>query len=378
MDPVGPLGSRPSFSPTRAMMTSMPDGSLARLVVVTDPVTREHRPGAEIWLGVRTPGTEVPARVDAILDVLTAAGAQVQAPDVDPSELLQRIHSRELLDWLATATQRWDAGGYVDAVGQDRVVPYVFPTAAMLQGLPPRPAAATHAEAGRFCYDTMTLVGPGTWEAALASAATAASAARLALAGRPAYALSRPPGHHAARGGFGGSCYLNNAGVAATAMREAGLERVAIIDIDAHHGNGTQAIFYDRDDVFYGSVHVDPGHGWFPHFMGFADEVGHGAGRGWNRNVPLAPGSGDDAFLSGVAELCAQASALGAEALVVSLGVDAAELDPESPLRVSRGGFSAAGRLLADLGLPTALVQEGGYHLETLGLLVADVLGGFG
>lgn len=358
-------------------MTSMPDGPLASLVLVTDPLTREHRPGAEIWVGVRTPGTEVPARVEAILDVVVAAGAQVRTPDVDPRGLLTRIHSPELLEWLASAAQRWAEGEYAVAVGQDRVVPYVFPTAAMLQGLAARPAAATHAEAGRFCYDTMTLIGPGTWEAALASAATAASAARLALTGQPAYALSRPPGHHAARDGFGGSCYLNNAAVAATVMREAGLDRVAIIDIDAHHGNGTQAIFYDRDDIFYGSVHVDPGRGWFPHFMGFAEETGHGAGQGWNRNIPLAPGSGDDAFLAGLAALCAEASVLGVQGLVVSLGVDAAELDPESPLRVSRGGFSAAGRLLAELGLPTALVQEGGYHLETLGLLVADVLAGF-
>lgn len=358
-------------------MTSMPDGPLSSLVVVTDPVTREHRPGAEIWVGVRTPGTEVPARVEAILEALTAAGAHVQAPDVDPAELLLRIHSPELLEWLASAAQRWAEGEYAVAVGQDRVVPYVFPTAAMLQGLSARPATATHAEAGRFCYDTMTLIGPGTWEAAVAAAATAATAATVALTGRTAYALSRPPGHHAARDAFGGSCYLNNAAVAATVMREAGLERVAIIDIDAHHGNGTQAIFYSRDDVYYGSVHVDPGRGWFPHFMGFPEERGHGAGQGWNRNIPLAPGSGDDAFLAGLATLCTQASELGAQGLVVSLGVDAAELDPESPLRVSRGGFSAAGRLLAEMELPTALVQEGGYHLETLGVLVADVLGGF-
>lgn len=361
-------------------MTSMPDGPLASLVVVTDPATRDHRPGAEIWVGVRTPGTEVPARVEAILEVVVAGGAQVATPDVDPLDLLDllaRVHSPELLGWLKSAARRWDDGGYDAAVGQDRVVPYVFPTAAMLQGLAPRPAAATHAEAGRFCYDTMTLIGPGTWEAALASAATAASAARLALTGRLAYALARPPGHHAARDGFGGSCYLNNAAVAATVMREAGLGRVAIIDIDAHHGNGTQAIFYHRSDVFYGSVHVDPGRGWFPHFMGFADETGEGAGRGWNRNIPLAPGSGDDAFLVGLAQLCNEASALGAEGLVVSLGVDAAEGDPESPLRVSREGFAGMGRVLAELGLPTALVQEGGYHLDTLGHLVAEVLGGF-
>lgn len=355
-------------------MTSMPD--LAGLTVVTDPATRLHIPGAEIWVGVRTPGTEVPERVDAILDVLLTCGAIPAPADPIDAALLGRVHGPELLDWLATAHDRWLTGRYAEVVGQDRVVPYVFPTASMMQGLPSRPAAATHAEAGRFCYDTMTLVGPGTWPAVQAAAAIAHSTADRALntPGSAAYGLCRPPGHHATRDGYGGSCYVNNAAVAAEAMLGAGLARVAIIDIDAHHGNGTQAIFYDRGDVFYGSVHVDPGAGWFPHFVGFADETGRGVGAGWNLNRPLAPGSGDESFLEGVALLATQASRLGCSGLVVSLGVDAAGGDPESPLTVTADGFRGAGQILAGLAMPTALVQEGGYHLDTLGALVAATL----
>jgi acetoin utilization deacetylase AcuC-like enzyme len=356
------------------MMTSMPD--LAGLTVVTDPATQLHVPGAEIWVGVRTPGTELPERVEAILDVLVSSGADPAPAEPLDASLLDRVHAPELLDWLATAHDRWVTGGYADAVGQDRVVPYVFPTAAMMQGLPPRPAAATHAEAGRFCYDTMTLVGPGTWPAVQAAAAVAHSAAGQALsgAGGAAYGLCRPPGHHATRDGYGGSCYVNNAAVAAEAMLGAGIGRVAIIDIDAHHGNGTQAIFYDRDEVFYGSVHVDPGAGWFPHFVGYPDETGVGRGAGWNRNRTLAPGTGDEPFIAAVAALAEEAAQLGCTGLVVSLGVDAAGDDPESPLKVTPDGFGAVGQILAGLGMPTAAVQEGGYHLDTLGALVAATL----
>jgi acetoin utilization deacetylase AcuC-like enzyme len=177
-------------------------------------------------------------------------------------------------------------------------------------------------------------------------------------------------------GGYGGSCYLNNAAVAAEALRGKGHDRVAIVDIDAHHGNGTQMIFYDRADVFYGSVHVDPAAGWFPHYVGHADETGRGPGAGANSNVPLAEGTPDDRWLEGVASLVDDVRSHGATALVVSLGVDAAIHDPESPLQITDDGYRMAGEQLASLGLPTVAVQEGGYHLPSLGgLVVAAVTG---
>ncbi len=192
---------------------------------------------------------------------------------------------------------------------------------------------------------------------------------------RVAYALCRPPGHHATRAAYGGSCYLNNAAIAAQALRQSGAERVAIIDIDAHHGNGTQAIFYDRPDVYYGSLHVDPGAGWFPHYAGYPDERGNAAGTGANRNLPLAPGTGDDGWLAAIELLVAEVRDRGTDAVVVSLGVDAAAADPESPLQVSADGYRRAGELIGALA-PVVAVQEGGYDLPSLGGLVVATLGG--
>jgi acetoin utilization deacetylase AcuC-like enzyme len=234
-----------------------------------------------------------------------------------------------------------------------------------------------HADAGRFGYDTTTLVGPGTWAAARAAVDCALGAAELVTAGEPlAYALCRPPGHHVTRAGYGGSCYLNNAAAAAEALRRGGAPRVAVVDVDAHHGNGTAAIFYDRGDVLYGSVHVDPGAGWFPHVVGFADEVGVGEGAGATFNIPLAPGTADDGWLDAVRGLADWVAAADCAALVVSLGVDAAADDPESPLLVTRDGYREAGTTHGRLGLPAVVVQEGGYHLPTLGGLVASYLAG--
>lgn len=341
--------------------------------VVWHPDVLLHEPEAEIWIGVRTRGTEVPARATVIRDALTAAGARlVPAADVERG-VLEAVHDAAFLTHLEQIYDQWESSGY--SSWQNRVVPYVFPTRAMLEGLPERRPVAVHARAGQFCYDTMTLVGPGTWQAAVAAASSAAKAASLVASGeRLAYALCRPPGHHATRGGYGGSCYLNNAGVAVAALQRAGFGQVAIIDVDAHHGNGTQSIYYGRSDVRYGSVHVDPGQGWFPHYAGFAEETGVGEGIGANLNVPLAPGSADDAWLAGVARLCEFAQ--GVDAVVVSLGVDAAADDPESPLLVTEDGYRRTGALIAGLGLPIVAVHEGGYHLPTLGSLTLATLTG--
>ena len=343
--------------------------------VVWSPQTRRHDPRHEVWVGVATEGTERADRVDAILDALRTDGHELVEATPQPDDALLDVHDRELIEFLRSAAERWAAGPYADLVGQERVVPYLFPTPAMTAGLPARPAVAIHADAGRFAYDTMTLVGQGTWEAARAAVDCAVEAAGLVSGGAPlAYALCRPPGHHATPAGFGGSCYLNNAAVAAAALRRSGAARVGIVDLDAHQGNGTAAIFWDRDDVLYGSVHVDPGAGWFPHVVGYADETGAGAGEDATRNLPLPEGAGDEPWLAAVAQLAEWVS--GCDALVVSLGVDAAADDPESPLQVTADGYRAAGRLLAATGLPAVAVQEGGYHLPTLGALVAAYLEG--
>jgi acetoin utilization deacetylase AcuC-like enzyme len=352
------------------------EGAVLDMPVVWDADCLLHQPAGEVWLGVRDPGTEVPERASVILESLTEAGIRVVPSAGHDISALLAVHERRLVDHLATIWADWEAAGYPADYGRDRVVPYVFPTAAMLAGLPERTPTATHAQVGRYCYDTMTLIGPGSWEAIRAAADSARTAAELVSSGAPtAYALCRPPGHHAGPAGYGGSCYLNNAAVAAQALRRAGVERVAVVDIDAHHGNGTQAIFYDRPDVYYGSVHVDPGAGWFPHYMGFADESGNGAGTGANRNVPLGPGSGDDAWLDAVALVCTDVTAHGAQVIVLSLGVDAAAADPESPLQVTADGYRAAGELIGSLG-PVVAIQEGGYDLASVGDYVLATLTG--
>ena len=342
---------------------------MAEVPVVGSRLATGHVPGAEIWLGTRTPGTEVPERVAAI-EAALADWPRIEA-DAHDDDVLLAVHDPRLVEHLRTIWSRW--GEY----GTDRVVPYLFPTAGLLGGLPEREPAAPHAAAGRYCYDTMTLVGPGTWEAARSAVDVALTCVDLVNSGgSQVYGLTRPPGHHASRTAYGGSCYLNNAAVAAEALRRAGHARVAIVDVDAHHGNGTQDIFYARGDVLYASVHVDPAAGWFPHYAGFADETGIGAGTGANLNIPLPPGTGDAAWLAGVRRLADEVSAFGATALVISLGVDAAAADPESPLEVTPEGYAEAGRILGSLALPSIALQEGGYDLPTLGRLVRAFLGG--
>ncbi len=349
---------------------------IAMPVVWTDR-HRRHQPGGEIWVGVRTPGTELPERADRIRAALADAGARIVDAGERPDSELLAVHEPALVDYLASAWDEWEAAGLTRDPGQDRVVPYLFAHPGLTSDRPAAVPAAISARAGDFAYDTMTLIRPRTWGAGRAAAAAALTAADLASdTDAAAYACCRPPGHHVTRACFGGSCYLNNSALAAARLRDALEGPVAVIDVDAHHGNGTQAIFYEDPGVLTGSVHVDPGAGWFPHFLGFASERGAGDGAGANRNLPLAPGSGDGPWLEAVGSLAAWASEEGARALVVALGVDAAAGDPESPLQVSADGYRAAARALGELGLPTVVVQEGGYDLETIGQLVVAALQG--
>jgi acetoin utilization deacetylase AcuC-like enzyme len=335
---------------------------------------RLHDPGGEVWLGVRIPGTELPERAERIREALTADGAWFVEAEPQPDDAVASVHDAELTAYLAGAWDAWEAAGLPDDPGIDRVVPYLFPHPDLFSGIAPRAATSVTARAGQFAYDTMTLIGPGTWEGARAAVDSAVTAANLVLDGeRAAYACTRPPGHHVTRTCFGGSCYLNNTATAAARLRAGGHATVAVVDVDAHHGNGTQAIFWDDPTVLTGSVHVDPAEGWFPHYLGFEDERGVD---GSNRNAVMAPGSGDESWVAAVSELGAWAAEAGVEALVVALGVDAAEGDPESPLAVTPAGFREAGRALGRLGLPTVVVQEGGYDLDTLGGLVLEVLTG--
>jgi len=347
-------------------------------VTISIPVTwsdahRLHAPATAVWVGARVDADELPERAELIRAVLEEAGAHIVQALPHPDDALLAVHDVGLVDFLRTAWENWQEGGMPEAAGADEVVGYIYPTAGLLGGLDPHLPTALSARTGSWAFDTMTAVGEGTWEAARAAVDVALTAADLVLDGASAaYACCRPPGHHVTRSAYGGSCYLNNTAIAAQYLRDRGISRVAIVDVDAHHGNGAQAIFWERDDVLTTSVHVDPGAGWFPHFLGFADES-----VGANVNIPLPAGSGDAIWLAGVDRLAATVGEHECDVLVVALGVDAAAGDPNAPLAVTADGYREAGRLLGSVDVPTVFVQEGGYVLETIGPLVRAALEGF-
>lgn len=325
-----------------------------------------HEPEAEVWVGTRTTATEVPARLVAIRGELLSSGAREVAAQAHDDSALLAVHDPALVEFLRTAWDEWESA----RLPSDRVVPYVFARKELTSGREPATPAAVWARPGLFAYDTMTLIGRGTWEAARAAVDVALTTVDLVAGGeRLAYACCRPPGHHVTRSLYGGSCYLNNTAIAATALLAQVGGPVAVVDIDAHHGNGTQELFLGNADVRTASVHVDPGAGWFPHFLGFAEESDD-----TNLNLPLAPDTSDLGWLAAVTR--AAEFAAGARALVIALGLDAATGDPESPLEVTAAGYRQAGRILAELDLPIVVVQEGGYDLETIGPLAVETLRG--
>jgi acetoin utilization deacetylase AcuC-like enzyme len=326
-----------------------------------------HDPDGEVWIGIPIEGDETPPRGNAMKAAIDAAGLGVAGPEQHPDGPILAVHDPGMLAYLKTAYPDWLAAGYLEEHGQDRVVAYAFrhPGAFDHAGkIEPRSRAA---RAGIYCFDTCTTIGPGTYRGIRYAVDASLTAADLMLRGSGnAYAAVRPPGHHAGTDYFGGSCYLNNAAITAQYLIDHGASRVGIVDIDAHHGNGTQQVFYERDDVAYASVHIDPGEGWFPHWSGFDDETGSGRGSGFNMNLPLASGSGDEEFALAVERSAEFIGEKGCDSLVVSLGVDAGVEDENSPLGVTADGFGSAGVILAQLELPTVLVQEGGYHLPSL------------
>ena len=350
-------------------------GTLA-MPVVWAPGSDAHRVTSGVWCGVSIDADELPERGHVLLEACREAGAPIHEAVDHGLDALLAVHEPRFLSVLESAHERWVADGHLEDPGAPYAIAYWFPAVAGRHGGDPdRPAATIRAELGRYAMDTMTPVGEGTWAGAKAASDAAATASDLVLAGAPAaYAICRPPGHHAGPGFFGGSCYLNNAAVAAARLRRGGASTVAIVDIDAHHGNGTQACFWDDPSVLYCSLHVDPGAGWFPHTVGYADEVDR---PGTNHNRPLPPGTGDLRWLDTLDGLVQIIERFAPEAVVVSLGVDTAVEDPNSPFEVTAEGFAAAGRRVGELTRPTVLVHEGGYVLATLAGHTLAVLDGF-
>ncbi|MGD9883122.1 MAG: histone deacetylase family protein [Reyranella sp.] len=326
-----------------------------------------HDPQTFLVRGVIQRNAEQPERALRLLAAAQAAGHPVEAPRPIGLGPAQAIHTPEYLDFLQVAAREWAT---LPGSGPE-VVPNVHPArypATYPKGLVGR--------AGWHQADTGCPIGPHTWDAALAACETAVTAAELVLAGaREAYALCRPPGHHAFADMAGGFCFLNNSAIAAQHLRR-DHARVAVLDVDVHHGNGTQGIFFERDDVLTVSIHADPST-YYPYFWGHAHETGTGKGHGFNLNLPLPMGSPDAPWLEAGDKALARIKAFAPTALVVALGLDAAASDPLQGLKVTGTGFHAMASKIASLGLPTVLVQEGGYLSDDLGHNLVQFLAGF-
>lgn len=332
-----------------------------------------HHGRHEMFRGQLVPCFEVPARADYVLHELQARrlGTLVDVPDVELA-LLERVHASRYLQFLSTAWEEWVALDPANA--QRDALPSYWPIRTFRSDVLP---ASFPARMGLFSFDAGSPITPGTWVAARQGAACAMAGARALLqGGRAGFVLTRPPGHHAGRDFFGGYCFLNNAALAAQALRDGGLERVAVLDIDYHHGNGTQAIFYGRGDVFFASVHGDP-HTEYPYYLGYADERGEGAGLGCNLNLPLPRGTGFPRWREALASALRAIAEFGAQALVVSLGVDTFAGDPIAGFTLASEDYLRVGEDLAAAGLPTLFVFEGGYAVAEVGVNTVNVLEGF-
>ncbi|RZI90632.1 MAG: histone deacetylase family protein [Variovorax sp.] len=332
-----------------------------------------HHGKLEMFRGELVPCFEVPARADYVLDELKrrALGA-ITSPGAFDDGVIARVHAPRYLDFLRGAWDEWVALDPANA-GRD-AFPSYWPIRTFRSDVLP---ASFPARMGLFSYDAGSPLTSGTWAAAHAGAGCAITAALRVQGGeRAAFALTRPPGHHAGADFFGGYCFLNNAAIAAQTLRDGGAARVAVLDIDYHHGNGTQAIFYERADVHFTSIHGDP-HTEYPYYLGYADEQGAGQGAGFNRNLPLPRGTDFAAWRAALAEALRGIAAFAPEALVVSLGLDTFAGDPIAGFTLKSADYLRIGEDLASAGLPTIFVFEGGYAVAEVGVNAVNVLEGF-
>lgn len=328
---------------------------------------RRHDPKRFVLRGKFAAGEERPERADRLMAGLKAGGHELVEAERAGAGPILAVHSPDYVRFLEAAAQEWATL----AGASDEVIGNIHPV--RRGGTYP---ASIVGRAGWHMQDMACGIGPHTFEAAESAVDVAITAAKLVIDGeRAAYALCRPPGHHAYRDMAGGHCFLNNAAIVAQHLLN-WRDRVAVLDVDIHHGNGTQAIFYDRPDVLTVSVHSDPAR-FYPFFWGYAHERGEGAGEGANLNIPLPVGSGDAVYADAVAEGARMVDAFAPGALVVALGLDASADDPFGGGKVTAAGFRAVGAAVARLGLPTVFVQEGGYVSDSLGPNLTAALAGF-
>lgn len=329
-----------------------------------------HTPAQEISDGELKPAVEIPSRAEIVLSTVRDRNVgDILAPDEFPIRPIQRVHATEYVSFLEGFWDRWIASGR-----SKEAFPFVWPIRSLRQD-----TDIQHIDGllGRYSMDAGTPIGENTYKAARASADTALTAAKMVLDGEQSvFALCRPPGHHSGYDFFGGYCFFNNAAVAAQYMRDYGLNRIAILDVDYHHGNGTQALFYDRPDVLFLSIHADP-KDEYPYFLGYADETGEHAGTGFTRNWPLPLGTNWEGYQPALDEACRWLLVYKPDALIISLGLDCYEHDPISGFKFKSEDYISLGQRLKKVGVPTIFVLEGGYAIDALGTNCVNVLDGF-
>ncbi|SPO55434.1 Acetylpolyamine aminohydrolase [Pseudomonas sp. JV551A1] len=326
--------------------------------------------GTELKDGAIKPSFENPQRADTVLARVRSEklGDVISEQDFDRSNYVA-AHSERYVTFLENAWQEWTATGKThDAL------PLVWPVRDLAIQQEPK---FIDGKLGFYAMDAGAPISKGTWEAVRSSANVALTGVERVIEGaHGAFALCRPPGHHAAREYMGGYCYLNNAAIAAERCLRRGAKKVAILDVDFHHGNGTQNIFYDRSDVFFASIHGDPAIS-YPYFSGFVNEQGTGNGSGFNANYPLPRGTQWPQYESALMAAIKRIQAQRSEFLIISLGVDTFEHDPISHFRLTSNDFIQLGEAIAKAGIPTLFVMEGGYMVDEIGINAVNTLQGF-
>jgi acetoin utilization deacetylase AcuC-like enzyme len=328
---------------------------------------RRHEPPFEVFDGgLRTPYMENADRMDRVLSALHQTDwADITEPVDFGLDPIYAVHDKDYINFLASCWTEW-----LDSDAKDKST--LLPATFALRRHPQKPTGLL-GRAGYYLMDLSACIVEGTYQAALASANCALSAAQaVSSGGRVAFALCRPPGHHAGRDYAGGYCFINNAAVAADWLSSKG--KVALLDVDYHCGNGTQDIFYGREDVLTVSIHADPNFE-YPYYWGYASETGAGAGLGFHRNLPLEKGTDDGRYLSALEEALNLIRRFQPHYLVVSAGMDIYADDPLGTIKVTTEGIREIGKRIASLGLPTIVVMEGGYANEMLGTNILGFLG---